>query len=535
MSSKNNLVLYEIYPRSFQDSNGDGYGDLNGIIFRLDYLKELGINAIWITPFYPSPMKDGGYDIENYCDVSPEFGTLKDFEKFIEQAHARGIKVVIDLVVNHTSDQHPWFQESRSSRDNPKRDWYIWKDKVDGKEPNNWMSVFEPTPWAWDESTGQYYFHSFLTEQPDLNWANPEVMQAVKKVIKFWIDKDVDGFRLDAANYLWKDPRFLDEPDDLTYVEGAIQPFYKKLHIYMRDQEKVFEIIDELGSFIKEHGDGFLITESYLNKKGTDAIPIYKKYYENISSGNVIPFNFELQRIPWSADSYRQFVTAYIKSLTPTELPTFVFGNHDKPRISTRFGRGQSKIAAVLLLTLPGMPVIYYGEELGMEDVHIPREMIHDTKEYTSPGFGRDPVRTPMQWDASKNAGFTKGTPWLPLENAWEERNVSNESKDVHSMLSLYRKLLKMRQEDAVIINGAYDSLDVKNNEIFAFTRSIDNDMRVILLNFTDQDQIGTLPFSDMQVVVSTNADHTIADNETQITLGPYEACVLKGSSLNRR
>ncbi len=532
MLSKNNLVLYEIYPRSFQDSNGDGYGDIPGIISRLEYLHDLGINAIWITPFYPSPMKDGGYDIVDYCDVSTEFGTLNDFEDLINACHARDIKVVIDLVVNHTSDQHPWFKESRSSRDNPKRDWYIWKDPVDGSVPNNWMSVFEPTAWEFDEKTRQYYFHSFLTEQPDLNWTNPEVMQAVKDIIKFWIDRGVDGFRLDAANYLWKDQRFLDEPDDPTYQEGKIQPFYKKLHIYMRDQAELFDIIDDLGKFISENSkEGFLVTESYLNKKGTDAIPLYKQYYESISSGNVIPFNFELQRIPWSAESYRKFVTAYIKALTPKELPTFVFGNHDKPRVATRFGRGQAKIAAVLLLTLPGMPVIYYGEELGMEDVHIPREMVHDMKEFGSPGFGRDPVRTPMQWDTSDNAGFTKGRPWLPLEDVWKERNVAMQDSQETSMLKLYRKLLKLRIEDTVFLNGAYDDFDAQNNNVFAFTRSVEDDSRLILLNFTDQEQECSV--KNGELLLSTAFDQHKDSHTTKITLKPYEACILKGSRFN--
>ena len=536
MSSKNNLVLYEIYPRSFQDSNGDGYGDLKGIVSRLDYLQDLGINAIWITPFYPSPMKDGGYDIQDYCDVSSEFGTLDDFEKLVSAAHDRGIQIVIDLVVNHTSDQHPWFKESRASLDNPKRDWYIWKDPVDGKEPNNWMSVFEPTPWAFDEKTGQYYFHSFLTSQPDLNWANPEVMEAVKEVIRFWIGKGVDGFRLDAANYLWKDPRYLDEPDDPTYVEGQIQPFYKKLHIYMRDQLKTFEIIEELGKYIKEQSaDGFLVTEAYLNKKGTDAIPVYKQYYENISSGNVIPFNFELQRIPWSASSYRQFVTMYIKSLTPKELPTFVFGNHDKPRVATRFGREQAKIAAVLLLTLPGIPVIYYGEELGMEDVHIPDNMIHDTKAYTSPGFGRDPVRTPMQWDTSEQAGFTSGTPWLPLEDTWKDRNVSVQNQNDHSMLHLYKKLLTMRKEDQFLRDGAYDEVSVNNDAVFAYSRTVDGKGLLVLLNFSDSTQVCTTPSSVGECMVTSQTDITEIKNNSEVVLKPYEACVLQWDGFNSR
>lgn len=534
MLSKNNLVLYEIYPRSFKDSTGNGYGDIQGIISKLDYLKDLGINALWITPFYPSPMKDGGYDITDYCDVSPEFGTLDDFKSLIAESHVRGIQVIIDLVVNHTSDKHPWFVESRSSPDNPKRDWYIWKDPVNGDVPNNWISVFEPTPWEFDNTTQQYYFHSFLKEQPDLNWNNPEVMEAVKGVMKFWLDIGVDGFRLDAANYMWKDQRFLDEPLDPTYKEGETQPFYKLKHIYMRDQDKVFDIIGELGKFVDEQGKGFIITESYLNKKGVEAIAVYQQYYKSIPSANVIPFNFELIRLPWKATEFKTFVTAYLKALDPEELPTFVFGNHDKPRIATRIGLAQAKVAAVLLLTLPGMPVIYYGDELAMEDVHIPRGMIHDTKELTSPGFGRDPVRTPMQWNSSTHGGFTDGTPWLPLENDFKVKNVEVEMNDPHSMLQLYKSLLHIRSHDQAFILGEYKEWDSGNNHVFAYLRIHPASTKIMLLNFSDKEQTCRLSIREGKVIVST------VDNGSKIINGKYclqpnEACILEGDSFDRR
>lgn len=533
MLSKNNLVLYEIYPRSFKDTNGDGYGDLRGIISKLDYLKELGINAIWISPFYPSPMKDGGYDISDYCAVSEEFGSLEDFEALIKESHAREIQVVIDLVVNHTSDQHPWFKESRSSRDNPKRDWYIWKDPVDGKAPNNWMSVFEPTPWEFDEKTGQYYFHSFLKEQPDLNWANPEVMEAIQSVMQFWMDLGVDGFRLDAANYMWKDQRYLDEPIDPDYIEGKIQPYYKLKHIYMRDQEQLFAIIDELGNFVAKQGNGFIITESYLNKQGIEAIPVYKQYYKNVTSANIIPFNFELIRMPRDAATYRTFITAYLKALDPEELPTFVFGNHDKPRLATRVGLPQARVSVVLLLTLPGMPVIYYGEELGMENVQIPREMIQDTKEFTSPGFGRDPVRTPMQWDATAHAGFTNGTPWLPLEKEFKTKNVQEELTDPDSMLNLYRVLLRMRSQDKAFIEGVYKEWDTGNDQVFAYARSHPESTKLIILNFSDKEQKCRMPFATAKIVLRTvQSENEVAD--MVFMLKPNEACILEGDGLDR-
>lgn len=525
MSLKSNLVLYEIYPRSFKDSTGNGYGDLQGIIAKLDYLKELGINAVWLTPFFPSPMKDGGYDITDYTNVSPEFGTLNDFKELLHKAHEKNIKVVIDIVVNHTSDQHPWFIESRSSKDNPKRDWYIWKDPVNGGVPNNWKSVFEPSAWKFDDATQQYYLHSFLTSQPDLNWENPEVMQSVKDILQFWIDMGVDGFRLDAVNYFTKDPQYRDEPKDPEFIPGVTQPFYELLHLYMRDQEGTFRIIKELETFVSERGDRFLITEAIVNQKGIDAIPMYKKYYGASVRNNIIPFNFEFIRIPWEAKAYKNFITKYLASLTPLEIPSYVFGNHDKPRLATRIGQEQARAAAVLLLTLPGLPTIYYGEELGMENVSIPTDMIHDEKEFSSPGFGRDPVRTPMQWDASLNAGFTTGEPWLPLEDLYTKRNVESQRSDPYSMLSLYKSLLTLRSGNDALREGDYETIDSANEYIYVFTRTKESNKMLILINFSSDEQIVSLPFDRAEIVIaSTRRSH--AKITFPFTMQPNEACI---------
>lgn len=526
MSLKNNLVLYEIYPRSFKDSTGNGYGDLQGIISKIDYLKDLGIDAIWLTPFFPSPMKDGGYDITDYKNVSPEFGTLEDFKELLHKCHARDIKVVIDIVVNHTSDQHPWFIESRSSKDNPKRDWYVWKDPVNGGVPNNWKSVFEPTSWTFDEVTGQYYLHSFLTSQPDLNWENPKVMQAVKDILQFWIDVGVDGFRLDAVNYFRKDPMYRDEPKDLAFIPGVTQPFYELLHIYMRDQEEVFEIIKELEDFVSQRGNRFLIAEAIVNQKGIDAIPMYKKYYRASVRNNIIPFNFEFIRIPWEAPAYKNFVTNYLAALSPDEIPSYVFGNHDKPRVATRVGSKQARAAAVLLLTLPGIPTIYYGEELGMENVSIPAEMIRDEKEFSSPGFGRDPERTPMQWDSSLNAGFTTGDPWLPLESNYKQRNVESQSNDPQSMLSLYKGLLTLRRQDAAINEGAFETVAIANNQVFAFTRTKSSNKKLILINFSNDEQVISETFKNARVVISS-AERAKGSITFPFVLHPNESCVI--------
>jgi alpha-glucosidase len=530
MSSKNNIVLYEIYPRSFQDSNADGYGDLPGIISRLDYFKELGVNALWLTPFYPSPMKDVGYDIKDYCNIDPGFGTLEDFKTLIKQAHERDIKIVTDLVFNHTSDKHPWFMQSRSSRDNPKRDWYIWKDPIDGKAPNNWKSVFDPSAWEFDEKTGQYYFHAFLKEQPDLNWANPEVMEAIKDICRFWLDLGVDGFRLDAVNYLWKDQAFKDEPINPDYNPQKQSPFYQLKHIYMQDQDHMYDLVNEICNHIVAYKkDTILIVEAYPDKRTIDAIPAYKKYYERGKKSGVMPFNMEFIYLSWDAKAYAQYVSTYITQISSLGPPIYVLGNHDRARVATRLEQDQAKISAVLQLTLPGLPVIYYGEELGMQNVKIPPEMIHDTKEYRSPGFGRDPVRTPMQWDDSEFAGFSTVSPWLPLEDEFKRRNVSTEKADPQSMFSLYKKLLALRSEtESVLMNGDYKVWDTGCPEVFAFTRSYKDQTLLVVLNFSDKEQLCNLPDGALRQCISTTKERPLSISKT-ILLLPNEAVVLEG------
>jgi alpha-glucosidase len=530
LKNKHHLVLYEIYPRSFQDSNNDGFGDLPGIISRLDYLTKLGVTALWITPFYPSPMKDVGYDIKDYCNVDPQFGTLDDFKTLVKEAHKRGMDVITDLVINHTSDQHPWFLEARSSRDNPKRDWYIWKDPVNGSVPNNWKSVFDPSAWEFDAKTDQYYFHSFLKEQPDLNWSNPAVMQAVKDICAFWLDLGVDGFRLDAINHIWKDHRYLDEPINPTYDPLMQSPFNQLQHIYMRDQEPLYDIVNELAGFVSTYKNAYIITEAYPNKRSIAAIPVYKKYYDRVTSHNVIPFNFELLSLPWDAKEYESFITAYLEAIGKDHMSCFVLGNHDKTRVTSRLGREQAKAAAVLLLTLPGMPVIYYGEELGMEDVRdIPESMITDTKGIRSPGFGRDPVRTPMQWDDSNYAGFSTVQPWLPLEKEYQTRNVASQSKDPHSFYILYRQLLSLRaKEQDTFADGLFQVFQTNSKHIFAYTRTNEKTSYLILINFSaEQVEVSTKEFANF-VLSSKERDSDTSNSRDTIIVLPYEACVFK-------
>ena len=528
MLLKNNPVLYEIYPRSFKDSNNDGYGDLKGITSKLDYFTDLGVTMLWLTPFYPSPMKDCGYDISDFCGIAPEAGTMEDFRKLVSEIHARDLQIVLDMVLNHTSDQHPWFVESRSDRENPKRDWYIWHDPVRGSVPNNWKSVFDPSAWEYDEVTGQYYLHSFLKEQPDLNWQNPQVRSALKDILRFWMDEKVDGFRLDAINYLVKHPDFPDEPVNPQYDAEKQSPFYQLRHLYMKDQPGLFPFVKEIAEYVHGYGDAFLVTEAYP-RLGENSVPHYMKFYAIAKHKNIIPFNFEFIILEWDAQRYRRFINEFLHAIGTDDIPQFVMGNHDRIRLSSRIGAEQARTAAVLLLTLPGVPVIYYGEELGMQDVRtIPQEKIHDTKEFRSPGFGRDPHRTPMQWDESQFSGFSAVEPWLPLEHCFQVRNVAVESAETGSMLNLYKSLLRLRKaEDGILAHGTYRDYEPHNDAIFAFERENSSGKYSIALNFSDKDRACVLPGGDFRVVLSSAGrnDQSII-NDTYI-LRPHEGVIL--------
>lgn len=483
MTDKENIwwkkdVVYQIYPRSFKDNDGDGVGDLKGIKEKLDYLQKLGIQAIWISPIYPSPMADFGYDVSDYTGIHPLFGTMEDFDDLLKAIHRRGMKLILDLVPNHSSNQHPWFQESRSSKDNPKRDWYIWKDPApDGGTPNNWLSVFGGSGWEYDEKTEQYYYHAFLKEQPDLNWRNPEVQKAMFDVMRFWLKKGVDGFRVDVMWHMIKDDQFRNDPPNPEYKEG-MNSYSRLLPTYSTDQDEVHDIVAKMRKVIDEFDERLLIGEIYL--------PIHKlvRYYGHENEGAHLPFNFQLLQLPWKAEEINIAINEYEGALPKNGWPNWVLGNHDKSRIASRVGKEQAKIAAMLLLTLRGTPTIYYGDELGMEDVDIPEDKIRDPQALNEPGVGRsrDPERTPMQWDDSRNAGFSKGEPWLPLMDSYEELNVETLWDEEDSMLELYRKLLKVRSREPVLQVGNYIPVYTKN-DLLAYIREHENDRFLIILN----------------------------------------------------
>ncbi len=521
-------IIYQIYPRSFQDANGDGVGDLPGILRRLDYLAWLGVDAIWLSPIYPSPMADFGYDVSNYTDVHPLFGTMDDFDALLEAAHARGIRVILDLVPNHTSDQHPWFLESRSSRHNSKRDWYIWRDPApDGGPPNNWLSLFGGPAWTYDEQTGQYYLHSFLAQQPDLNWHNPEVREAIFNVMRFWLDKGVDGFRVDVADRFIKDPCLRNNPRNPDWREGML-PVEQFLEAYNKNYADNHLTARWLRAVADEYDDRVLIGEIYL------PIPELVTYYGTPEAPEYhIPYNFTLITTPWEAEAVRCVVDLFEGRVPSWAWPNWVLGNHDRSRVASRVGREQARVAMMLLLTLRGTPTIYYGDELGMEDVPIPPDRVQDPLEKNIPGMGlgRDPERTPMQWDTSPNAGFCPPDvePWLPLSEAYHTVNVAVQREQPNSMLNMTRTLIHLRRSSKALAVGDYFPCETPAG-VFAYTREAGAERYLIALNFTGEPQAWTLPpaWKHAHPVLSTFMDRPEAVQCGTIHLRPNEGLILE-------
>jgi alpha-glucosidase len=497
-------IVYQIYPRSFQDSNGDGVGDLKGICERLDYLAWLGVDAVWISPIYPSPMADFGYDVSDYCGVDPIFGTMADFDNLVHAAHEKGLKLILDFVPNHSSEQHPWFVESRSSRNNPKRDWYIWRDpKPDGSPPNNWLANFGGPAWTFDERTGQYYLHSFLKEQPDLNWRNPEVRQAMYDALRFWLNRGVDGFRVDVIWLLIKDAEFRDNPPNPAYQPNHPN-VQRLLQLHSADQPEVHEVIAEMRRVLDQFEDRVLIGEIYL--------PLERlvTYYGQNLDGAHLPFNFQLIHTVWKARAIAKLVEEYERALPEGGWPNWVLGNHDQPRIAVRVGKEQARVAAMLLLTLRGTPTMYYGDEIGLGHIEIPSDRTQDPWEKNEPGLGlgRDPERTPMQWDATAHAGFSSGEPWLPQASNAGECNVATLRGGDESILCLYRRLIQMRREYRALSIGHYRPLAGDDN-VFAFERVSLEQRVVVALNLSHEQRTLALTddVTDVQILLSTCLD----------------------------
>jgi alpha-glucosidase len=488
-------VIYEVYPRSFQDSNGDGIGDLNGIMQRLDYLVELKIDAVWISPIYPSPMADFGYDVADYCSIDPIFGTMEDFDRLLTEMHRRGLKLILDFVPNHTSDRHPWFLESRSSRTSAKRDWYLWRDPP----PNNWLSNFGGSGWEWDETTGQYYYHSFLKQQPDLNWRNPAVRTAMFDALRFWLDRGVDGFRVDVMWLMIKDDLFRDNPPNPGYRQGAPSN-HRLLQVYNSNRPEVHEVVREMRAVLESYQNRVLIGEIYL------PVAQLMAYYGEDLKGAQLPFNFQLLQTAWRADEVARVIADYESALPPGAWPNWVLGNHDNSRIASRIGVRQARVAAMLLLTMRGTLTMYYGEEVGMIDVPIPPEQVQDPAEKNEPGIGagRDPERTPMPWDASPHAGFSSGTPWLPLGSDYTTCNVAALSGKSQSILTLYRRLIALRRSRAALLTGQMQGIGAEKS-VLRYERVHGEERLLVLLNMAHDAAEVKAPAG--RVLLSTSLD----------------------------
>lgn len=519
-------VVYEVYPRSFQDTTGDGIGDLKGIARRLDHFVDLGVDAVWIAPFYPSPMADYGYDVADYCGVDPMFGTMADFDGLLAAAHTKGLKLIVDLVPNHTSIAHPWFQASRSSKADPKRDWYIWRDPAPGGgPPNNWLSIFGGPAWEYDPSTEQYYLHSFLVGQPDLNWRNPEIERVMFDAMRFWLDKGVDGFRIDVLWMLIKDGQFRDNPPDPDWKDGVDIPYLRFKPVYSSDRPELMDLMIRMRALADSYaGDRVLIGETYLPVKRLAA------YYGPHGEGVHLPFNFKLIQTPWDAAEVDTIVRRYDAALPAFAWPNWVIGNHDQPRAASRLGgREEARAAAVLLLTLRGTPTLYYGEELGLQDVDIPAGQTHDPRAITEPGYGRDPERTPMPWTGETRGGFTEGTPWLPLGPEHLPLNVQAQGADPDSTLNLYRRLLALRRAEPALHSGAFEPLGVQGAVMGYLREDGAGAGFLVLVNFAAA--AGVFQSAEALSGRIVLATHRAREGDTaagSISLEPNEALVIR-------
>jgi alpha-glucosidase len=480
-------VFYEVYPRSFVDSNDDGVGDLNGIASKLDYLQHLGVNAIWITPCFPSPQVDFGYDVSDYESIDPMYGTLADFDRLVAEGKTRGIKVILDFVPNHTSDQHKWFLESKSSRSSPKRDWYIWRDgKGPNQPPNNWTSTFGGSAWKYDPATGQYYYHYFYAEQPDLNWRNPEVKNAMLDSMRFWYKRGVAGFRLDAVDTLYEDPDLKDNPP----LPGNDKFGFPNTHeIYNKKLPEVHDVMREMRKVADEY-DAVLIGETW-----TQSVAQLREYYGRRNDELQMPMDLMMTEFKQlSAPAFREHIGAVESA---GGWPVFVISNHDIMRSYTRWGDGEhnddiAKMMAAMYLTLRGTPIMYYGEEIGMENYGpLSKDDVRDPigRRGWPLEKGRDGERTPMQWSDAINAGFTQGTPWLPVAPSYTTHNVATETGDSRSILNFYRRIVELRRTEPALRDGQYVPVNQEDPNVFAFVRRFKGEAVLVALNMSGSAQ----------------------------------------------
>ncbi|ADL08476.1 glycoside hydrolase family 13 protein [Thermosediminibacter oceani] len=545
-------VVYQIYPRSFYDSNGDGIGDLRGIIQKLDYLKELGVDAIWLNPVYKSPNADNGYDVSDYYDIMDEFGTMADFDELLQEAHRRGMKLIMDLVVNHTSDEHKWFIESRSSKHSPYRDYYIWREGQNGREPNNWVSIFGGPAWEYDERTGEYYLHLFAVKQPDLNWENPRLRKEIYEMINWWLKKGIDGFRLDAINLISKVEGLPDDPNpqgerfpgSRFYLNGPKVHDY--LHEMYREAFSKYDImtVGEIPGVTPEIG------RLYVDEDREELNMIIHFELMDLDCGSGGKWDV----VPWKLTDFKKIMYNWYKGLKYKGWVALYLNNHDQPRMVSRFGndgryRVQSaKMLATLLHTWQGTPFIYQGEEIGMTNVAFDSiedyrdiETLNWYNEKVKGGYdperlmkaiharSRDNARTPMQWNSGPNAGFTTGIPWIKVNPNYREINVENALKDPDSVFYYYKKLIELRKKHPAIVYGDVNMILEDDENIFAYTRTLDDDKLLVVLNFFENEVEFVLSdeveFRDYKLLLS---NYPVEGDLKRTILKPYEARVYK-------
>lgn len=531
-------IIYQIYPRSFKDTNNDGIGDLNGIIEKLDYLNDgtensLGVDAIWISPFFKSPMKDFGYDISDYKNIDPIFGTLEDFEKLLSETHKRNMKLIIDLVMNHTSDEHPWFQESRKNRDNPKADWYIWHPGINGKRPNNWFAALElKNAWWYEPKRKEFYLGTFTRHQPELNWRNPEVKETMLDIVRYWLDKGVDGLRLDVINWFFKDEALRSNPHTFDSID-----FQK--HIYDRNLPESITLCKELRKLTDSYDERMMVGEVYTNDSKKAA-----EYYGENNDALHMAFNFNFLFQPWDAEKIYKTIIEWYELLPKDAWPNFTFSNHDNLRHYYRYRKKgwsdeRPKVTAALLMSLKGTPFVYYGEEIGMTGGKLKRKDLQDPCSiHTWPikKYCRDLARTPMQWDNSLFAGFSNNTPWLPVNENYYQRNVKSQSEDRNSILSFYKKLIWFRKNHAVLQKGKIRFFPDLLPEVMAYIRSDEETEMLVLLNFSDKkvilkDKIDVnnyMPFSIGKAIFTFTKELESKLTISELSLEPYEVLLLK-------
>ena len=536
-------IIYQIYPRSFADSNGDGIGDLQGIISHLDYLSDLGVDALWLSPFFPSPDVDFGYDVSDYTGVDPKFGTMADFDRLLAETHRRGMKMMLDLVMNHTSDQHPWFQESRKSKDNPYRNWYIWRPpSAKGSYPNNWQSIMGGPAWELDPATGEYYLHLFFKQQPDLNWHNPAVRKAMLDVYRFWLEKGVDGFRLDVFNLYFK---HRDLPDNPRLFSLSPRGFDRQKHRYDLDQPKMMPLLNEIRALVDSYPDRYLVGETFdaslTSKDGPEKAAAYIGPKRLHASFNFDFMGGELRIFGdgWNAARFKKSIQRWEHALGK-KWPNYVLNNHDVTRSASRLAHGENddrlKVAAALLLTLRGTPFLYYGEEIGMRNIPIrAKEDVLDPIGKTFWPFikGRDGCRSPMQWDATPNAGFSlpSAVPWLPLHQDYPVRNVAAQQESPHSLLNFYRKLIALRKVTPALIEGKLIVLPHTTRQMLVYLRLMKDQTVLVALNFSGRSQRlkldGGLVQLAFRLLLSSHRSQ-IPEQGAPIILDPNEALILE-------